>query len=353
MSTSTAELSITADERYLQSLIYGLIISTGILSMIVCGLRLYTRLFIIKVFGLDDIAVCVALVITQAFNGLGVAIVYYGEGLHFSKVSPEDRAMWLKLYYVAMCLYLYTSLSVKISLLLFLRRIFVKRWMNWLTMGMIIFQILFSASGSFVLAFQCDPPRAAYDLSITNPKCYSQFKLFQITLYQAVIIFVCDVIILIAPLVVLCGLQLPTRKVIALMLIFGSGIIACISPVVRFSTLDYLRYGTADLTYDSASSLYWMAIEFNLGLVAGSLSSLKPLPIFRRFGSTINSGDKASTGDKSHELLDMNSSEPRINKKKKISMGMGTTILQDTVNESQENIIHARNGHYEQRRAEC
>lgn len=34
-----AELSITADERYLQSLTYGLIISTGILSMIVCGLR--------------------------------------------------------------------------------------------------------------------------------------------------------------------------------------------------------------------------------------------------------------------------------------------------------------------------
>ncbi|KAJ5193251.1 hypothetical protein N7449_009393 [Penicillium cf. viridicatum] len=62
MSTSVAELSITADERYLQSLIYGLIISTGILSMIVCSLRLYTRAFIIKVLGLDDIAVCVALI---------------------------------------------------------------------------------------------------------------------------------------------------------------------------------------------------------------------------------------------------------------------------------------------------
>lgn len=81
-------------------------------------LQLYTRAFIIKVFGLDDIAVCVALVcptpfhwgrrqpvrtngvnyqvITQSFNGLGVAIVYYGEGLHFNKVSPEDRAIWLK-----------------------------------------------------------------------------------------------------------------------------------------------------------------------------------------------------------------------------------------------------------------
>lgn len=96
-----------------------------------------------------------------------------------------------------------------------------------------------------------------------------------------------------------------------------------------------------------------MAIEFNLGLVAGSLSSLKPLPIFRRFGSTINSGDKASTGAKSHELFNMESSEPAIPKKRKISMGMGTTILQDTVNESQENIIHATNGDYGQRRAEC
>ncbi|KAJ5193252.1 hypothetical protein N7449_009394 [Penicillium cf. viridicatum] len=95
-----------------------------------------------------------------------------------------------------------------------------------------------------------------------------------------------------------------------------------------------------------------MAIEFNLGLVAGSLSSLRPLPIFRRFGSSINSRDKASTGDKSHELLNMDGSEPRITKKRKISLGMGTTILQDSVNESQENIIHAPKGDYGQRRAQ-
>ncbi|KAJ5395162.1 uncharacterized protein N7487_009465 [Penicillium crustosum] len=348
MSPSTADLSITADERYLQSLIYGLIISTGILSMI-----LYTRVCIIKVFGLDDIAVCIALVITQAFNGLGVAIVYYGEGKHFSKVSPEDRAMWLKIA------------PLLLSTLLTLEKAVLRGDVH-LPLRLLVRQTQLVVIPSTDLR-----QTATYDLSITNPTCYSQFKLFQITLYQAVLIFVCDVIILIAPLVVLCGLQLPTRKVIALMLIFGSGlytprykkaleililtsgIIACISPVVRFSTLDYLRYGTADLTYDSASSLYWMAIEFNLGLVAGSLSSLKPLPIFRRFGSTINSGDKASTGAKSHELFNMESSEPAIPKKRKISMGMGTTILQDTVNESQENIIHATNGDYGQRRAEC
>ncbi|KXG52200.1 uncharacterized protein PGRI_084840 [Penicillium griseofulvum] len=342
MSTTMAEPHLSDDERYQQSLIYGLIISTGILSMIVCSLRLYTRAFVINVFGMDDIAVCVALVFTQTFNGLGIAIVYYGEGVHFSNVSPEYRAMWLKLYYVAMCLYLYTSLAVKISLLVFLRRIFVKPWMNLLTMGLIVFQVLFSVSGSFVLAFQCDPPRAAFDMTVKNPTCYSQYKLFQITLYQAVIIFVCDIIILIAPMVILCRLQMPTRKIVALIAIFGSGIIACISPVVRFSTLDYLRNGTTDLTYDSASSLYWMAIEFNLGLVAGSLSSLRPLPLFRRFGSMTLSRHKASTSDESHELGNVNASHPRSPWKNRMTIGVETSILQDSVNDSQERIIHAK-----------
>ncbi|KGO78276.1 hypothetical protein PITC_058790 [Penicillium italicum] len=267
-----------------------------------------------------------------------------GSGYDINSSSVAEPIVDLEqLYYVAMCLYLYASLSVKISLLIFLRRIFVKSltaihpllaWMNWLT-----------------LAFQCDPARAAYDLTITNPSCYSQYKLFQIVLYQAVLIFVCDVIILIAPLVILCGLNLPTRKILALIVIFGSGVIACISPVVRFSTLDYLRNGTSDLTYGSSSSLYWMAIEFNLGLIAGSLSSLRPLPIFRRFGSSTNSQDKASTVDKAHELHNMNANEPRVIRKKSIGLGMGSTILQDSVNESQENIIYAPKGDYEQQRA--
>lgn len=44
------------------------------------------------------------------------------------------------------------------------------------------------------------------------------------------------------------GLYTPRYKKALEILILTSGIIACISPVVRFSTLDYLRYGTADLT---------------------------------------------------------------------------------------------------------
>ncbi|KAL4742468.1 hypothetical protein BDV11DRAFT_202573 [Aspergillus similis] len=321
--------SLAPDEQYQQSLAYGLSIGTAVLSLVVCGLRLYARAFVVKNFGLDDIAVCIA----SAFNGLGIAVVYFGQGQHIANLSLEHRAVWLKLYYSAMCLYLYTSLSMKLSILMFLRRIFVTAWMQWLTAGMIVFQVVFSVSGSFVLVFQCNPPRAAFDRSITTATCYTEFQLYQIVLYQAVLIFVADIIVLIAPLPILCGLKLPTSKIIGLLAIFGSGIIACIAPLVRFSTLDYLRHGSTDLTFDSTSSLYWMAIEFNLGMVAGSLSSLRALPLFRRFGSTNGSRYRqpSRSRDGAYEL--------HSGGRRKGSMGMKTKILQEASNESQERII--------------
>ncbi|KAL4746957.1 hypothetical protein BDW72DRAFT_206910 [Aspergillus terricola var. indicus] len=305
---------LAPDERHQQNLAYGLIIGPGTLSLIVCSLRLYTRATVIKNFGADDIAVCVALVLTQVFNGLGAAIVYYGQGQHIGNLSEQDKSTWLKLDYVAMCLYLYVSLSVKLSLLLFIRRIFMTTKLF----------ITFSVSRSFILAFQCTPARAAYDRSIQNPDCFSQFTLYQVTLYQAVLIFVSDLIILVASLPVLCGLRMQTR------------IIACIASCVRSSTLDYLREGSTDLTFTSTSSLYWITIEFNLGLVAGSLSSLRPLPFFRRFGSSTNSQDKKSYPDTGQELH-------RIQARGRNSKGrggsMGTTILQETQTGSQERII--------------
>ncbi|KAJ5557523.1 hypothetical protein N7494_001438 [Penicillium frequentans] len=66
MTTSETEPSLSADEQYQQSLTYGLIISTGLLSIMICSLRLYARAFILKRFGMDDIAVCISLALDSS-----------------------------------------------------------------------------------------------------------------------------------------------------------------------------------------------------------------------------------------------------------------------------------------------
>lgn len=81
-----------------------------------------------------------------------------------------------------------------------------------------------------------------------------------------------------------------------------------------------------------------MAIEFNLGLVAGSLSSLKPLALFRKFGSSKDSGYKQSSRSNPYELQGAHVKDSKRGRRKG-NLGMGTTILQETGNESQERII--------------
>jgi hypothetical protein len=51
---------------------------------------------------------------------------------------------------------------------------------------------------------------------------------------------------------------------------------------------------------------------------------------------------KASTSDESHELGNVNGSHPRSPWKNRMTIGVETSILQDSVNDSQERIIHAK-----------
>jgi hypothetical protein len=93
---------------------------------------------------------------------------------------------------------------------------------------MIAFMLAFSLSGELAFAFQCTPVQAAFDKAIlvTNPnaKCYSSNTMFGLTMYQGVIMFVCDVIIIILPMPSIWALQLPMKKRLLLLGMFSFGL---------------------------------------------------------------------------------------------------------------------------------
>jgi hypothetical protein len=87
--------------------------------------------------------------------------------------------------------------------------------------------LAFSLSGELAFAFQCTPVRATFDktILITNPnaKCYSSNAMSGLTMYQGVIMFVCDVIIIILPMPSIWALQLPLKKRFLLLGMFSFG----------------------------------------------------------------------------------------------------------------------------------
>ncbi|EAU29288.1 predicted protein [Aspergillus terreus NIH2624] len=261
------------------------------LTVAILCTALYMRRFVIKSFGIDDYLVMVALVFVNGFSALAYTITYYGLGRHTWDVPNVHLVTWLKIYYAALCSYLVVAFAVKVSLVTFIMRVFPQDYVRKGGLALIGFMTLFTISGELALAFQCKPIRAFWDKTITTATCFSTDTMFGITMYQGVVMFVCDVIIVGLPILPIWGLQMPVKRRLSVVFLFSFGILASAAALVRFSTLAYTK-DSVDITYSASTSLIWMEIEFNIGLLAGSLSSVRQLFKIR----SIFSSHERSTG---------------------------------------------------------
>ncbi|GKZ54449.1 hypothetical protein AnigIFM49718_009855 [Aspergillus niger] len=76
----------------------GVIGAFGLLTLIVCCLRLYLRGFITHAFGLDDCLVLLALCMVLVFAALSIILTTYGIGYHQETVPTADMIMMEKPY---------------------------------------------------------------------------------------------------------------------------------------------------------------------------------------------------------------------------------------------------------------
>ncbi|KAL4886767.1 hypothetical protein BJY04DRAFT_213521 [Aspergillus karnatakaensis] len=286
----------------------------AISTTLVCGLRLYLRKFILQRFGLDDWLVILALIGVNGFSALAYTCSYYGLGADTEDVSADDLATWFKIYFGAECTYLAVGAAVKISLTVFIMRLFPTQFVRISGIAIMIFIGAFTISMTLALTLKCKPVRASWDKSILDARCWDSGTNFAVLMTQGVIMFVLDVVILALPIRPIWKLQMPVKKRLMILGLFALGFIACIAALVRFSTLAYAKDET-NFTSSAATSLIWMEVEFNLALMSGSLSSLPKF--FTRHRTT------------SHSLsLSITSSTPSSERKASKKMNASGTPLE-------------------------
>ncbi|RDH38580.1 hypothetical protein BDQ94DRAFT_45674 [Aspergillus welwitschiae] len=251
-----------------------IVLVLAIPTTLVCVLRLYLRKFVLNNFGLDDWLVLVALIGVDLFSALAYIITYYGLGRPMKYVPTDHLVVFLTLEYASQCAYLVIAATVKASLLIFIMRLFPTRFVHIAGKALLGIIAAFTLSGTLALVFQCRPVQAAYDKAITNSSCYPTETSYAILMMQGVIMFVLDVSILVLPIRPIWQLQMPIRRRILVLGLLCIGFTACVAALVRFSTLKFAN-DTTNFTYSASTSLIWMEIEFNLGLMSGSLPSLR------------------------------------------------------------------------------
>lgn len=141
-------------------------------------------------------------------------------GRHSWLASPEDGILQLKMLFCTIQLYIWALAFVKVSLLLQYRRLFPARWLQRLSLGIIIFVCAWNMAQSTLVTFACVPISVIFPSMA--PRCLDSLTIWYIA---AGINITTDFIVFALPLPLINSLQLPPRQRILLGLVFGLGLL--------------------------------------------------------------------------------------------------------------------------------
>ncbi|KAA8900308.1 hypothetical protein FN846DRAFT_909288 [Sphaerosporella brunnea] len=266
-------------------------------TLVIVGLRLFTRLYILGAIHSDDWWILMAsgaLVSLTAVHGVGVR---YGIGKHIYDISTDSSNIALTMSYIGQILYVTSLGCVKISLLLFLQRIFPTKVMRRLLRGLLIFVLCFGITNVFLFAFQCDTPEYYFtkikgDAQTNGGVCLAP----QVVYYpMAAINILTDVVIWLLPVPMIIKSRLSRKEKLGLLWVFVIGGVAVGASIVRPVNLrDIMEDG--DPTWNMVNVSVWAMIEISVSILCTSIPVIKPLVLKVAPRLLLSTGDR-SRGD--------------------------------------------------------
>ncbi|CBF84141.1 hypothetical protein AN2726.2 [Aspergillus nidulans FGSC A4] len=209
----------------------------GGIATITVFTRMYVRFFQQRTPGWDDyvMILCWCLAITSA--SLASTAIHYGLGVDLYGIqSPDDRVNALKYLTLAPNPSILSVAFGKLSIVLFFHRLLGVSMTR--TLSTILWILLFITAGLSisavvaVLAF-CTPTESIWDKTIPPKRCMAPETQLGIGLAQASFNAFTDIILGLLPAYSLYNLQMPLRRKIGLMLLFG---VESWSPITIWNT---------------------------------------------------------------------------------------------------------------------
>ncbi|EPS41142.1 hypothetical protein H072_5011 [Dactylellina haptotyla CBS 200.50] len=323
------------------------------LAVVMVMMRIYTRVFIIRRFGLDDWLIVLALISVAGFTALQFCfLIYGGVGYHIWDITPEQLQHCFKFIYFHLIGYTWSITLIKMSILFLYERIIPKTHpMRKVLIGFMIFQIVYFFACELTFIFQCNPITGALDFNFRiyqNPKCISLKSM----LYSFGIIHIfVDLSLLILPIRVIWELQMPVKRKISTLSLFVIGGVGCICAVMRVVTLAQLLNGF-DFTWTIYEPGMWGLLELTIGIICACIPPSKLLfeqiyakltgTKFRPFGST--EGDSDYKSDNSSAPFNGKGSRGRSPTPNRFMGSISKSVLMSQTSERIDSIIVARDG---------
>ncbi|KAK3934548.1 hypothetical protein QBC46DRAFT_462564 [Diplogelasinospora grovesii] len=239
---------------------YGLVFSAFFfttLAVVIIGVRVYTRVVLVRNVGLDDSLIVVALAGSLSYLTASMYQIRYGLG---DAVRLEELQSFLIALYVTVVSYSFTQLMVKFSILFQYKRIFQTPLAGSIFLGLMIW---LTAYGSVCLGtsiFTCWPVAKYWDDTIPGG-CIDRSVLHYLL---AGFNILNDFALLCVPIPFLRKLNVNKRVKWVLIGVFACGSFACVAPI------DEQPLFGLDIAL-------WSCLEINIAMICASVPSIKAL----------------------------------------------------------------------------
>ncbi|OGM47964.1 integral membrane protein (Pth11) [Aspergillus bombycis] len=270
--------------------IYSVSIAMCSSATLVLLLRLYTRFYILRTYGLDDLCCVMGQICAWIFAILSLINVKNGYGVHVWDLHLDTLTPFKKQYDLAEeDIYALGVWFVKTAILLFYLRLSPEKRFRQMTFAIMVFVAFYSLLSILIFTLGCNPVRAMWDVTIQDAKCVDQFAFVYA---NAAFNVFSDLVTLILPIKICWSLQTSLRQRMLLMVVFGTGSFCCVVAILRIVTMmPYIH--SNDFTHFKVTLANWCMIEINVGIICACLPTMRPL-LARSFPRIFSSIDRSN-----------------------------------------------------------
>ncbi|KAJ4991168.1 hypothetical protein SVAN01_03296 [Stagonosporopsis vannaccii] len=255
-----------------------------IISSVFIVLRIYTRYYIIRNLGWDDLMMVVNLVTFIAFIAATSVGISHGVGKKTEDIIrlglDNSKAIYWEAIGQGICI---MGIAVsKAAIALFLLRIVLRKWHIALLWSVTISTAIFSTITTALLFLQCKPVAFLWDHTIPGGYCPINFT--DVGLSMGAWSASMDFVLAILPWPVVMGLNMKRKEKITIACGLSLGVFAGACSVVRTVELRTLA-SNENYVYDTSPMLLWSSSEICLTIICACIPVLRPLYVRIAYGS--------------------------------------------------------------------
>ncbi|KAJ1323266.1 hypothetical protein MN608_11413 [Microdochium nivale] len=245
------------------------------ISLIIVGLRIWVRRTVLKTFGWDDGFILISALFTISVLACFIGVILNGGGHHVSDIGVPEEWEALQHWEHILLVVNITGVSiVKISVSLALLRFLHSRGYQIFLKSLIVFIVVFTISTEAPLIFRCWPRHYIWALERPPGVCIPTPQFLVIANLNASINIVTDATLVLLPIPTIFNLKVNIQTKASLIGVLFIGFFATAAAIARAVAANI----PAQISDSWSLKFYvWNAVELNLGIIAASLPTLRPL----------------------------------------------------------------------------